>query len=291
MPLLFNDLFTDAVVRDNTLMMRHVPIEAGLRADLPFFAATAPEIYNAYQQTQAPREEAQLARAGYLASFIGHRAGQALFIALYRKRGQRTMSFEEYWDHPAYRTLQPYGIRGLSAERGTCQWFDLEEVPDFYGSWKGKLIIDWRGGERSWSRWVKDMDYPIHAILEDSLLDPPVPHWRDLRLTWQQLALLPNTLQSALRHWRGIYFIFDETAGKGYVGSASGEDNLLQRWRNYADNGHGGNQLLRGRDPNAFRFTILELLSPALPVDDVVAMENSWKMRLNTRAPYGLNLN
>ena len=40
--------------------------------------------------------------------------------------------------------------------------------------------------------------------------------------------------KSALSQWRGVYFIFDATDGKGYVGSAYGSGNLLGRWLNYA---------------------------------------------------------
>lgn len=291
MTIPFNDFFSDSAMLDGTLIMRHRPLEPGLRRDLPSLAANAPEIYNAYQQTQAPREEAQLTRASYLASFIGHEPGKALFIALYEKVGQRTLSHEDYWGHPAYQRLKPYGIRGLSAERGTCQWFDLVERPDFYGAWKGKLIIEWPGGGKSWSRWVQDKKYPIHAILEDSLLDPPLPHWSTISLARAELAILSQKLRNALNHWRGIYYIFDEGTGKGYVGSASGNENLLGRWNAYADTGHGGNRLLRDLDPAGFRFSILELVSPALPTEDVIALETSWKIRLNTRVPFGLNMN
>ena len=82
--------------------------------------------------------------------------------------------------------------------------------------------------------------------------------WDELDLAWNQLGILPKRWQAKLAEWRGIYYIFDASDGKGYVGSAYGADNLLGRWRNYAASGHGGNRLLRERDPQGFRFTILE---------------------------------
>jgi hypothetical protein len=94
-----------------------------------------------------------------------------------------------------------------------------------------------------------------------------------------------------LAEWRGVYLIFDEQDGRSYVGSAYGRDNLLGRWLTYARDGHGGNRELRERDPLGFRFTILERLAPDLPADEVIARENSWKARLHTRAPFGLNAN
>jgi len=102
---------------------------------------------------------------------------------------------------------------------------------------------------------------------------------------------LPSRLKADLSQWRGIYYIFDETDGKGYVGSAYGADNLLGRWRNYAATGHGGNSLLRRRDPRRFRFSILQRVSPDMDADDVIQLEGKWKERLHTRAPQGLNDN
>lgn len=78
---------------------------------------------------------------------------------------------------------------------------------------------------------------------------------------------------------------------KGYVGSACRAENLLGRWRNYGATGHGGNKLLRRRDPKNFRFSILQRVSPEADSASVVAVENSWKERLHTREPFGLNDN
>ena len=77
---------------------------------------------------------------------------------------------------------------------------------------------------------------------------------------------------------------------RGYVGSAYGSDNLLGRWRNYAASGHGGNKLLRKRDPNTFRFSILQRVDPDMDTDQIIQLENTWKDRLHTRE-FGLNVN
>jgi hypothetical protein len=103
---------------------------------------------------------------------------------------------------------------------------------------------------------------PGLAILQDSALDAAIPLWDEILLTWEELAVLPTRWRSALAQWRGIYYIFDTSDGKGYVGSAYGEGNLLGRWLNYAASGHGGNTQLRKRDPKTFRFSILQRISP-----------------------------
>jgi len=106
-----------------------------------------------------------------------------------------------------------------------------------------------------------------------------------MNLGWDELSILPARWRAALSQWRGIYYIYDAADGKGYVGSAYGEDNMLGRWRNYAASGHGGNRLLRQRDPRNFRFTILQRVSPDMDANDVIRLEGTWKERLHTHAP------
>ena len=118
-----------------------------------------------------------------------------------------------------------------------------------------------------------------------------MPRWDELRFTWEELKVLPSKWKAALSQWRGIYFIFDESDGKGYVGSAYGTENLLGRWLGYAASGHGGNKKLRHRDPQHFRFSVLQRVSPDMESDEVIRLECSWKERLHTRAPHGLNDN
>jgi hypothetical protein len=100
-----------------------------------------------------------------------------------------------------------------------------------------------------------------------------MPDWRELVLTWAQLRVIPTTWRTALSHWRGVYFIHDVSDGKGYVGSASGLENLLGRWQNYAEGGDGGNKLLLGRDPANFHFSILQIVAHDLNSAEVVAIE------------------
>jgi hypothetical protein len=68
------------------LVLRHRPQETELRKWLPWLAAEKPEVFNAYQQTQDERLQKVmqgLTGAGYVASFIGHKPGKALFVGLY----------------------------------------------------------------------------------------------------------------------------------------------------------------------------------------------------------------
>lgn len=274
------------------LVLRHRPWEPQLNKVLPWLAAEKPNLFNAYQQTQAERVEGAMKRAAHVAAFIGREPGKALFVGLYSVKESKPISRKQFWAIPANVELKAFGMNGFTEEdpRSSCLWFDLA-LTDFYPHWKGKLIVSWPGKELSWWRWADRNVIPIHAILDESALDAAMPEWDAIDLTWEELGVLPTRWKSKLREWRGIYYIFDTSDGKGYVGSAYGENNLLGRWQAYAARGHGGNRVLRQRDPRNFRFTILELAAPNRDASDVIRLENSWKQRLHTCQPYGLNDN
>lgn len=273
------------------LVLRHRPSEPEFNKIFPLLAADRPELFNAYQQTQGEKLEAAMTGAEYVASFIGNEPGQALFIGLYKIGPSKPLTYEQYWQVPAHIEMKALGMRGFSGEkRSSVLWFDLM-LMEFYSSWKGKLIVDWPPPERSWWRRAHRNEMPVRAILEDSALDAGIKKWDEIEFTWSQLNILPKRYQSTLSEWRGIYYIFDRSDRKGYVGSAYGFDNLLGRWREYAASGHGGNRLLRQRDPQQFLFTILELVAPNMEADEVIRREVTWKERLHTRQPYGLNDN
>jgi hypothetical protein len=276
----------------NILVFRHRPREPQLNKVLPWLAAERPAVFNAYQQTQGEKLERvmrAMAGSGRVASFIGQEAGKALFVGLYFIASFKPLTHDEYWSIPAHADLRKFGMKGFDGEkRSSVLWFDLE-LTDFYAAWMGKLIVDWPPPERSWWRRAHRNEMPVLAVLEDSALDAAMAGWEAINLTWEELAVLPTSWKAALSQWRCVYYIFDTSDGKGYVGSAYGENNLLGRWLNYAARGHGGNHLLRQRDPRKFRFTILQRLSPDMDAGDVIRIEESWKQRLHTHKPHGLN--
>ena len=271
---------------DTTLVLRHRPREPELRRVLPWLAVEQPEVFNDYQQTQTPRVERQMQRASHIVSFIGHQAGRALFVGLYENRGHKKTKRPDRNRNPAHRELSKYGHVDSGRE---VLWFDLVLTKHF-SKWAGKLIIRWPPPEISWSRWSGKNAFEILAILDESLLTPGMPDWRELIFTWNELQVIPRKWRAALAEWRGVYFILDVSDGRGYVGSAYGRDNILGRWRDYTKSGHGGNKRLRSRRPENLRFTILERVSPDTPADQVIDRERTWKQRLHTR-DHGLNEN
>jgi hypothetical protein len=281
----------------NVLVLRHTPHEPELNKVLPWFAVERPNIFNAYQQTQGEKLQKVMKAMvghGYVASFIGHEPAKAVFIGLYSIGDFKPLNFEQYWKIPEHLELKKYGLQGLTEEKSRLRpsiiWFNLT-LTDFYSDWKGKLIINWPPPEISWWRRSHLNQISVCAILEDSVLDAKMPEWNETTFEWRDLHILPERWKSALRQWRGIYYIFDRSDGKGYVGSAYGEENLFGRWLDYAARGHGGNSLLRPRDPQNFQFSILQRVSPDIDARDLFKIENSWKKRLHTRSPQGLNDN
>jgi hypothetical protein len=289
--MLLNDLLAkEGIEPGGVLVFRHTPEERELRRVLPWLAAERPEVFNAYQQTHGQQVETALLRARYVVSFIGHETGRAIFIGLYKVGDHRALTHEQYWGISAYKEMKNFGMKGFEGDRPSVLWFDLE-FTNFYKAWQGKLVVDWPRPAIRWYRWAIQAQFPIHAILEDSILTGALPDWRDIFLTWAELRILPAQWREAMRHWRGIYFINDHSDGKGYVGSAYGQHNLLGRWEQYEAGGHGGNVHLLERRPENFRFSILERVSPDLEADEVVRLEATWKKRLCTRWPEGLNDN
>ncbi len=94
--------------------------------------------------------------------------------------------------------------------------------------------------------------------------------FRSVDLSFDDLQIIAGqnleSWRSALSSVAGVYLISDTSAGKLYVGSASGAGGIWQRWTGYAVTSHGGNTELRtllaeGSFDRAksFRFSILEI--------------------------------
>lgn len=283
----------DPDAKERIVLLRHRPFEPRLARAMPWIIEERPDLFETYQSVPG-RPETALRRAEYVASFVGLSPGKAHFVGLYRIGEARELDHDAFWRIPGNLILRDMGYEGFTTEEaerlGSRFQFDLERLP-FYSDWRGRLVIDFPPPERSWFRWMDRGMFPVTAILEESAFAAPPPDWRDIDLTFAELATLPGSWRARLAEWRGIYLIFDESDRRTYVGSAYGRDNILGRWQAYARDGHGGNRDLRGRDPRDFRFSILERLAPDLPPEDVIARENSWKLRLHSRQPFGLNAN
>lgn len=288
-----NDLLRlRSVDPERVVVLRHRPSEPALNKVMPWLAAERPDLFDAYQGNQGEVLERTLQSASHVVSFLGREPGTATFVGLYAVSGWESKTPAEFNATPAVKELVSLGMRPVAdgEARETLLGFNLSPT-DFYPDWKGRLVVGWPPPERSWWRRAHKNVFPVVAIHADSVFEAAMPDWDELGLTWDQLAVLPTRWKDAMRQWRGIYLIHDSSDGRSYVGSAAGHENILGRWLGYASTGHGGNVRLRGRDPRNFRFTILQRVSPDTEVADIVRLEASWKERLHTRGPFGLNDN
>jgi len=97
----------------NVLVLRHRPSEPQFRKVLPWLAAEKPHVFNANQQTQSEKLENAMMGMKYLASFIGHEAGKALFVGIYSIGKSKPMTYDQYWKLPAHVELKESRHEGI----------------------------------------------------------------------------------------------------------------------------------------------------------------------------------
>ncbi len=101
--------------------------------------------------------------------------------------------------------------------------------------------------------------------------------------------ILP-TYYEALKKITGVYCLTDTYTGKLYIGSATGEEGVAQRWGNYLDSKHGGNKKLialyeqKGAEyfEKYFTYTLLEYFGLSYDPAKILEREQYWKKCLDT---------
>jgi hypothetical protein len=95
------------------------------------------------------------------------------------------------------------------------------------------------------------------------------------------VRLQEPTWKSALSSVKGVYLIADASNGRGYVGSATGDGGIWQRWESYAFTGHSGNielkellDAVKGKGPGHvynFQYSILETADSHASVEVILS--------------------
>jgi len=142
----------------------------------------------------------------------------------------------------------------------------------------------------------------VSEILKNPYTGEVFPGYDRINHDFRQLQVVfthgHQDWKAALESVSGIYLITDMSNGKGYVGSAYGDDGIWSRWASYMDNGHGDTKelkklLAREGLPYAlanFRFSLLESSSMKIDKETTLAREKHWKDVLLTR-DFGYNEN
>ncbi|WP_308160164.1 GIY-YIG nuclease family protein [Mycolicibacterium goodii] len=194
----------------------------------------------------------------------------------------------------------------VTAERtNENRFFDLHRS-DLLKPLVNRLVVEW-DTPRVWHRRAASAaGMPVLEIVDRDQV--PFPGFDKVLLTFHELGEMVSDhryadWQVALSQVQGIYLITDSSNGKQYVGKADGAERILQRWRAYAQDGHGGNHALKelammsigaggGKTDHArhFRFSILRVFGPSTSPSEVDDAESHYKRALMTRE-FGLNRN
>ncbi|MFJ7978996.1 GIY-YIG nuclease family protein [Lysinibacillus xylanilyticus] len=167
---------------------------------------------------------------------------------------------------------------------------------EFY---ENKLIVEWGGSRQNdWAKLADEKELPISALLERPRGEFVFEGFENVKLSWYDLGKvlqLPEW-QTALSNQKAVYLQTDKLTNKHYVGSATGGDSLLGRWKSYVENGHGGNKGLRSLDfdyiKENFEYSILEVFPGKIDDNKIIAREQWWKKILqSTEEEFGYNKN
>lgn len=165
----------------------------------------------------------------------------------------------------------------------------------------GRLVVHFeRPGRQSYlvaERWLDQLE--VAELRPERMSIAEFPGYSQALVSKRHLDIIVGqrieSWRSALSHLAGIYVIADRSTGKHYIGSATGEEGIWNRWKAYSETGHGGNldlrRLLKDRGPEHaqhFQFGIVEV--SGTHGDDLLARESYWKEMLLTRE-FGLNAN
>ncbi|EIE51138.1 GIY-YIG nuclease family protein [Salipiger aestuarii] len=293
--MLFQDLLRlHRLPQTEVALCLHKPSDPIARRSLSMLADERPDLFDIYQSTHAPAPETTLRNRACLASFLAVPGGDVVFLGLFQREIGPVLSINDWLDDPGRREMldRVDGHIARPEERaarlGGRTLFHLRRH-DAFADLEKRLVCQDPGG-RTYMRLAETTPLQVLEIRRHGQVAPPMPDWTELTLTRREIQSLPRDWAITLRNWRGIYLIVDEKDGQRYVGSAYGVDNLLGRWQQHTAGDRGVTRELAHRDPATFRFAILELVSPTALPEEVLARENSWKLRLDTRRN-GLNGN
>lgn len=195
-----------------------------------------------------------------------------------------------------------YNILGV--EKGTRAAFRYDtQLLSNQDDLIGRIIVRYKREGRAsyiWGhKYGKNLE--IAEIKSTRISIGDFPGFNKVNLSYRKLKIVVTqqepSWKSALSNIKGIYLISDTLSGKLYVGSATGEDGLWQRWESYARTGHGGNTELKSLIQNNgidyadnFQYTVLEIADFHSPDEFIIDRECHWKDVLLSRR-FGHNSN
>jgi len=244
------------------------------------------ELYQSYQERDVFKE------CDYVVSFIEGGRNQALLVGVYKvvnKIGVKGVP-EEYRKH-----------FGPEAKRDSAYKYTLIKMGGFE-PFEKRLVFDWFIGSRSWFRILnKETDIKILQWQPEGYVAEFTGYDNVILSHIELEKMINNPLGNKVWHdqlssVKGVYLILDRKTGSLYVGVAKGISGFLGRWKDYANNGHGGNIQLMNivledeKRKYDFQYSILKVVSSTASPLEVLAEEKKYKKKLGT-LDFGLNSN
>jgi hypothetical protein len=167
----------------------------------------------------------------------------------------------------------------------------------------GRTVVRYKKEHRAsyvWGhRYAKHLD--VAEIMPRRISIGDFPGYNAVRISDRTLKLIVSheepSWKAALSNVKGVYLISDTSTGRLYVGIATAEGSLWQRWECYAATGHGGNVELKilltqhGSDyADNFQYAILEIADSHATTEFIESRECYWKDVLLSRK-FGYNKN
>lgn len=227
----------------------------------------------------------------YVLAFIATENTKAKYVGAFEILDKTTVKMIR-----KIRQLPDLGIKDYYNDN---QFYYIQKEVPILTEFKDRLVIDWGKAAIQWCQNLSKKEVveilPIGYVAD-------FPGFDEVILEFDDLKKIIDSKDSN-REWHrmlssvaGVYLILDTETGLQYVGSASGKEGILGRWKQYAKNGHGENKLLLKileQDPHRykkFQYSILRTLPRTLTSTEVVALEMIYKKKLGSRT-FGLNSN
>ncbi len=180
------------------------------------------------------------------------------------------------------------------------------KLSDFGKEFIGRLLVQYKYGKKNTRPNFEKHYHGINVseIFNQKYSGEDFPGSNNIHIEFIKLKHIfhinKSDWKATLEHIDGIYLITDTKNGKKYVGSAYGGEGIWSRWKNYIDNGHGGNQCLKGlinkkglkyAEKN-FKFAILETYKFGTSKYTIESRESYWKnVFMSKDKKYGYNEN